>query len=160
MIIGIVAVDKNGAIGKGGKLPWHYSADMKFFKETTTGNAVVMGRKTWLTLNKPLPNRLNIVLTRQATIEPQGSVVVLRDVDSVLALARTLDSDLYVIGGEQVYRSFLSDIDRWIVTRVPLIVEDADAFVPPTYLDGFTEVGSKELEPNLVVHFYERTAAA
>ena len=160
MIIGIVAVDKNGAIGKGGKLPWHYSADMKFFKETTTGNAVVMGRKTWLTLKKPLPNRLNIVLTRQAAIEPDESVVVLRDVESVLALAKTLDKDLYVIGGEQVYRSFLADIDHWVVTRVPLIVEGADAFVPASYLDGFNEVGSKELEPNLVAYYYERTAAA
>ena len=157
MIIGIVAVDQNGAIGKGGKLPWHYSADMKFFKETTTGNAVVMGRKTWLTLKKPLPKRLNIVLSRKGEIEPQDSVVVLRDVDSVLALAKTLDSDLYVIGGEQVYRSFLPRIEKWIVTRVPLLIEDADAFVPQNYLDGFHEVGSKELEPNLVAYFYERT---
>ena len=156
MIIGIVAVDKNGAIGKGGKLPWHYSADMKFFKETTTGNAVAMGRKTWLTLKKPLPNRLNIVLSRKAEIEPGDSVVVLREVDSVLDLAKTLDCDLYVIGGEQVYESFLSYIDRWIVTRVPLVVEDADAFVPQNYLYGFQEVGSKELEPNLVAHYYER----
>ena len=156
MITGIVAVDKNGAIGKGGKLPWHYSADMKFFKETTTGNAVVMGRKTWLTLKKPLPNRVNIVLSRKAEIEAQDSVVVLREVDTVLALAKTLDCDLYVIGGEQVYGSFLPHIARWIVTRVPLVVEAADAFVPQNYLDGFLEVGSKELEPNLVAHYYER----
>ena len=157
MIIGIVAVDKNGAIGKGGKLPWHYSADMKFFKQTTIGNAVVMGHNTWRSLKSPLPNRLNIVLSRKAEIEPQDSVVVLRDVDSVLALAKTLASDLYVIGGEQVYRSFFPHIDRWIVTRVPLVVEDADAFVPQNYLDGFQEVGSKELEPNLVAYYYERT---
>ena len=64
MIIGIAAVDRKGAIGKGGKLPWHYSADMKFFRETTTGHAVVMGRKTWFTIGKPLKNRLNIVLSR------------------------------------------------------------------------------------------------
>lgn len=156
MIIGIVAVDQNGAIGKGGKLPWHYAADMKFFKETTIGNACVMGSKTWMTLKKPLPNRLNIVLSRKAEIGPEDSVVVLRDVDSVLDLAKTVDSDLYVIGGEQVYRSFLPVIDRWIVTRVPLVVEDADAFMPQNYLDGFHEVGSKELEPNLVAHYYER----
>src|SRR5258708_31759833 len=75
MIIGIVAVDTNGAIGKGGTLPWHYSADMKFFKETTTGHACVMGHKTLLSLKKPLPNRLNIVLSRQSEIEPQNSLV-------------------------------------------------------------------------------------
>src|SRR5262252_7598733 len=57
-IIGIVAVDRNFAIGKGGSLPWHYSADLKFFKQTTLGNAVVMGRRTWQSLKKPLPDRL------------------------------------------------------------------------------------------------------
>jgi dihydrofolate reductase len=156
MIIGIVAVDRNGAIGKRGKLPWHYSADMKFFKETTTGNAVVMGRKTWLSLKKPLPNRLNIVLSRQSEIEPQESVVVLRDVESVLSLNDTLDSDLYVIGGEQIYQSFLPHIDKWFVTEVPLTIENADAFVPKNYLEGFREVRARELDENLIARFYER----
>nr|AIA10744.1 dihydrofolate reductase [uncultured bacterium] len=156
MIIGIVAVDRNGAIGKGGKLPWHYSADMKFFKETTTGNAVVMGHKTWLTLKKPLPNRLNIVLSRQAEIEPAESVVILRDVDSVLAMNKDLKGDLFVIGGAQVYQAFLPYIDKWIVTEVPLTVEDADTFVPPNYLEGFKQIGSKDLGDGLTVSFYER----
>jgi len=87
MIIGIVAVDKNGAIGKGGRLPWHYSADMRFFRETTTGNACVMGHKTWLTLGKPLKDRLNIVLSRQSDVEAQDSLIPLRDARSVLSLA-------------------------------------------------------------------------
>src|SRR2546421_6866319 len=137
MIIGIVAVDRNGAIGKGGKLPWHYSADMKFFKETTTGNACVMGRRTWLTLKKPLPNRLNIVLSRRGEITAQDGVRVLRDVESVLLIAEDLECDLFVIGGEQVYRSFLPYIKKWIVTEVPLAVEGADTFVPDNYLEGF-----------------------
>ncbi|HEV7475937.1 MAG TPA: dihydrofolate reductase [Pyrinomonadaceae bacterium] len=156
MIIGIVAVDRNGAIGKGGKLPWHYSADMKFFKETTTGNAVVMGHNTWRSLKKPLPNRLNIVLSRKSEVEPQESVVVMRDVDSVLQKARELAGDLFVIGGEQVYRSFLPYIEKWLITEVPLAIEDADAFVPEAYLEGFQNSGSRELEENLTVHFYER----
>jgi dihydrofolate reductase len=156
MIIGIVAVDRNGAIGKGGTLPWHYSADMKFFKETTTGNTVVMGRKTWLTLRKPLPNRLNIVLSRQSEIEPQESVVVVRDVESVLAIARNLKGDLFVIGGEQVYRSFLPYIEKWIVTEVPLTIEDADAFVPDNYLEGFTKSSSKRIDENLTASIYIR----
>ena len=67
-IIGIVALDRNLAIGKNGKLPWHYSADMKFFKETTIGNVVVMGRRTWLTLKGPLPDRQNIVLSRDRNL--------------------------------------------------------------------------------------------
>jgi dihydrofolate reductase len=160
MIIGIVAVDRNGAIGKGGKLPWHYSADMKFFKETTTGNACVMGHKTWLTLKKPLPNRLNIVLSRRAEIPPQESVVVLRNVESVLSMAKDLEGDLFVIGGQQVYRSFLPYIEKWIVTEVPLTVEGADTFVPENYLEGFKLTESKKLEDDLKVSLYERNKAS
>jgi len=156
MIIGIVAVDRNGAIGKGGKLPWHYSADMKFFKETTTGNTVVMGHNTWLSLKKPLPNRLNIVVSRKSEVEPQDSVLVLRDVESVLSAARDLEGDLFVIGGAQIYRSFLPHIEKWIVTEVPLTIEDADAFVPPNYLEGFQQKGSRELAASLIARFYER----
>lgn len=156
MIIGIVAVDRNGAIGKGGKLPWHYSADMKFFKETTTGNAVVMGYKTWQTLKKALPNRLNIVLSRQSEIEPQDSVVVRRDVESVLSTAKNLTCDLFVIGGAQVYRSFLPRIEKWIVTEVPLTIEDADTFVPENYLEGFTKSESKQLDDGIAVSVYVR----
>jgi len=156
MIIGIVAVDRNGAIGKDGKLPWHYPADLKFFKETTTGNACLMGYKTWRTLKKPLPNRLNIVLSRHSEIAPQDSVVVVRDVDSVLSLAKDFKGDLFVIGGEQVYRSFLPHIDRWIVTEVPLTIEDADAFVPENYLAGFVLTESRSLEVDLNVSVYDR----
>ena len=156
MIIGIVAVDKNGAIGKGGKLPWHYSADMKFFKETTTGQACVMGHRTWLTLKRPLPNRLNIVLSRQAEIETQDSVLVLRDVTSVLSLARDLETDLFVIGGAQVYSSFLPYIEKWIVTEVPLTVEGADTFVPQNYLEGFTRSDSMAIDQDLTVSVYFR----
>jgi len=158
MIIGIVAVDRQGAIGKGGKLPWHYSADMKFFKETTTGHSCVMGYNTWLTLKRPLPNRLNIVLSRSADIEPQESVIVLRDVDSVLQKAKKLPGDLFVIGGAQVYRAFLPHLDKWIVTEVPLTVEGADTFVPEDYLEGFMPNAERDLGEHLRVVFYERGA--
>ncbi len=158
MIIGIVAVDRQGAIGKGGKLPWHYSADMKFFRETTTGHACVMGSKTWRSLKAPLKNRLNIVLSRQSDIRPQESVIVLSDLGSVLSLNPYLKCDLFVIGGEKVYRSFLPYIQRWIVTEVPLTVEGADVFVPSDYLDGFERVDAVRLDDELTVSFYERVA--
>jgi dihydrofolate reductase len=156
MIIGIAAVDRKGAIGKGGKLPWHYSADMRFFRETTTGHAVVMGRKTWLTIGKPLKNRLNIVLSRDANIEPQESLVVFSDIESALSFSRSLSTDLFVIGGAQIYEAFLPHIEKWIITEVPLTVSGADAFMPKGYLDGFKVVDSKELGDGLVVKFYER----
>ena len=156
MIIGIAAVARNGAIGKGGKLPWHYSADMKFFKETTMGHAVVMGRKTWLTLKKPLKGRLNIVLSRDGNLEPQESLVVLSDIDSVLSLNNSLATDMFVMGGAQIYREFLPHIEQWVITEVPLTVEGADAFIPEDYLKGFKRARSQKLDEELTVKFYER----
>ena len=155
-IIGIVAVSQNGAIGRGGSIPWHYSADLKFFKQQTIGGVCVMGTRTWRSLKKPLPGRLNIVLSRQAEIETQESVIVLRDKQAVLSLKPYLSCDLFIIGGQQVYRTFLGEIDRWIVTEVPLTVEGADTFMPEDYLEGFKPYDSRQLEENLTVRFYER----
>src|SRR4030095_16787078 len=156
MIIGIAAVDRKGAIGKGGKLPWHYSADMKFFRETTSGHAVVMGRKTWLTIGKPLKNRLNIVLSRDTDIETQESLIVFSDIDSVLSFNKSLATDLFVIGGAQIYEAFLQHIEKWIITEVPLTVSGAGAFMPHGSLGGIPVVDSKTLEDDLVVKFYQK----
>jgi dihydrofolate reductase len=155
-IIGIVAVDRNLAIGKGGKLPWHYSADMKFFKETTIGNTVVMGRRTWLTLKGPLPDRQNIVLSRDQKLAASESLIVMSDVESVLDFAVKQEDHLFVIGGAKVYRTFLSHIQRWIVTEVPLAVEGADTFMPANFLDGFELYELRQLDEDLRVKFYER----
>ena len=154
-IIGIVAVDRNLAIGKGGKLPWHYSADMKFFKETTIGNTVVMGRRTWLTLKGPLPDRQNIVLSRDRNL-PTDTLIVMSDVESVLDFARQQEGHLFVIGGAKVYESFLPHIQRWIVTQVPLAVEGTDTFMPSNFLDGFELYELRQLDEDLRVKFYER----
>jgi len=155
-IIGIVAVDRNGAIGKDGSIPWHYSADLKFFKQQTTGHACVMGHRTWLSLKKPLPNRLNIVLSRRAEIDDQASVIVLRDKQAVLALRDYLACDLYIIGGSQVYQAFAEEIERWIVTEIPLEVEGADTFMPQDFLRGFKPADSRALTEDLKVTFYEK----
>ena len=155
-IIGIVATDRRGAIGKDGRLPWHYKADLRFFKEQTTGHACVMGRRTWASFSKPLPNRLNIILSRHLTLEPRESVIVMRDALEAISLAPYLSDDLFIIGGASIYRAFLPHIDRWIVTEVPLTVDGADTFMPAGYLDGFTLSDSRELADELVVKFYAR----
>lgn len=159
MINGIVAIDRNLAIGKGGKLPWHYSADMRFFKQTTVGNMVVMGRRTWLTLKGPLKDRTNIVLSRDANLSANDSVVMMRDVDSVIEFAKEHDANLFVIGGAKVYQAFLPHIDRWIVTEVPLSVDGADTFMPADFLDGFEMYEMRQLDGDLRVKFYERKPA-
>ena len=157
-IIGIVAIDHNFAIGKDGKLPWHYSADMKFFKETTMGNTVVMGRRTWLTLKGPLKDRTNIVLSRDPQITSNDSIIVMRDVDSVIELSKTQDAHLFVIGGARVYEAFLPHIERWVVTEVPLSVDGADTFMPANFLEGFEMFELRQLDENLRVKSYERAA--
>src|SRR5258705_9321429 len=86
-LVGIVAIDRNRAIGKGGSLPWHYSADLKFFKQQTTGHVCVMGRNTWHSFKKPLPNRLNVVLSRSAVESADPSVLVVSSTDFILRLA-------------------------------------------------------------------------
>ncbi len=160
MIIGIVAIDRNLAIGKDGRLPWHYSADMKFFKETTIGNSVVMGRRTWLTMKGPLKDRQNIVLTRDATFDSQDSLIVMNDVESLLSYAAQQECHLFVIGGAQVYESFRPHIDRWIVTEVPLEVDGADTFMPAGFLDEFEMYEMRQLDEGLRVKFYERVSEA
>ena len=156
MIIGIVAVARNFAIGKDGKLPWHYSADLKFFKQTTTGNAIVMGANTWRSIGRPLPNRLSIVLSRSTEIQNQPNVLLLRSRDELRALSQFLKGDLYIIGGAQTYKSLADVIDEWLVTRVPLTVEDADVFMHEDFLDGFILRETKDLGEGLKVETFRR----
>jgi dihydrofolate reductase len=159
-VIGIVAVAQNRAIGKDGGLPWHYPADLKFFKEQTSGHACLMGRRTWQSLRRPLPNRLNIVLSRTAAAEPRESVVWLHDAVSARSLVGYLACDLYIIGGARIYAEFAERIDRWAVTQIPLVVEDADTFMPPDFLQGFEQYESRPLDGGLMVRLYRRAASA
>jgi dihydrofolate reductase len=155
-ITGIVAMDRARAIGKGGSLPWHYSSDLKFFKSQTVGNACVMGYRTWASLKRPLPSRLNIVLSRSRDVESGEGVILLRDRLSALSLVPYLNCDLFIIGGAQVFSAFSQDIERWIVTEVPLTVEGADTFMPENFLEGFVPYDGRELEEGLQVTFYQR----
>jgi len=154
MIVGIVAVAENFAIGKDGRLPWHYSADLKFFKETTTGNAVVMGFHTWQSIGKSLPKRLNIVLSRSARLENLSGVLLLRSKAEVLALAEYLKGDLFIIGGAQIYAEFAGIIEKWIVTEIPVEIKDADAFMPEDFLENFELKETKPLENDLRVKIF------
>lgn len=155
MIIGIVAAAENFAIGKDGKLPWHYSADLKFFKQTTVGNAIVMGRKTFDSIEKALPNRLNIVLSRNPQIA-EPNVFLTKSKDEVLVLSKYLNCDLFIIGGESVYNEFADVIEKWIVTEIPQSVENADAFMPSNFLDNFEIIETKTLDGDLKVKIYKK----
>lgn len=155
-IIGIVAIAKNFAIGKDGELPWHYPADLRHFKETTTGNVVVMGANTFRSIGRLLPNRLNIILSRSSNVERFENTILLRSEKEAVDLAKYLKCDLFVIGGSKTYESFADAIDSWIVTHIPVSVEDADVFMPADFLDKFSSVETRELGDGLRVETFHR----
>ena len=129
----IVAVAQNGVIGRDNQLPWRLPADLKHFKATTLGKPVVMGRKTFVSLGKPLPGRTNIVITRDANFTAAG-VVVAHDVSSALQLAdeiaqRDGATEIMAIGGAEIYRQVLPLAQTLYYTRVDLDAE-GDALFP------------------------------
>lgn len=116
MISIIVAVAENGVIGDKNSLLWHISEDLKHFKAHTSGHPVIMGRKTYESLGRPLPNRHNVVITRQADLEIAGCTVV-HSLEEALALF-TPDEEVFIIGGAQIYARALPLADRFLLTRV------------------------------------------
>ncbi len=126
----IVNVDKNWAIGNEGGLLFHLSKDMKFFRSHTINNIIVMGRKTLESFpgSKPLPDRTNIVLSRRAGYAPEG-VTVCNNGGELALFLRDVKEDIYVIGGESVYRELLPFCDTAYVTKVDAASDSADAFM-------------------------------
>jgi dihydrofolate reductase len=102
----VVAVAKNGVIGKGGKLPWRIPEDLRHFRRTTEGHAIIMGRKTWDEVGKPLPNRRNLVVTRNRSWRAEGAEAF-ASVKDAIAAARTTDAEPRVIGGAQIFEEAL-----------------------------------------------------
>ena len=116
----IAAVAANGVIGQDNRLPWHLPEDLKAFKRITLGKPLIMGRKTYESIGRPLPGRTNIVLSRQSDWAPEG-VRIAGDFDEALAIAREVagdDDEVMVIGGEQIYRLALPLADRLYLTLV------------------------------------------
>ena len=131
----IVAVAQNGAIGRNNELLWHISEDLKYFKSTTTGHPVIMGRKTYESIGRPLPGRRNIVLTR-GEIEfppiknPQTtSIEIVRSLDEVFSIAQG-DEEFFIMGGGMLYNATVGKADALYITRIFAEVSDADTFFP------------------------------
>ena len=127
MISIIVAASTNNVIGVRGELPWKISDDLKRFKALTLGNPVVMGRRTFEAIGRPLPGRQNIVITRQADYDAQGCDVAASPADA-LCLAGDAD-EIFIIGGSEIYSLFLPKAGRLYLTRVHAEIE-GDAFLP------------------------------
>lgn len=154
MIYHVVAVSRNGVIGKDGKLPWHFSSDLKFFKNLTTGHVVIMGRKTFDSIGKPLPNRRNIVISRQTFPEAPG-VEFAASVGE--AIERAGKGDLYIIGGASIYRETMDLAGGIYLTRIDQDFE-GDAFYPGVPA-GFKETSTQTLQeaPLIQATLYTRS---
>ena len=139
MISIIVAIAKNGVIGDKNSLLWHISEDLRFFKRTTSGHPVIMGRKTYESLGRPLPNRENVVISR--TIDSIEGCRVVRSLEEAIALFPA-EEEVFIIGGAQIYALALEVADRFYLTRVGHEYEGDTSF--PSWDESHWQLVSRE----------------
>ncbi len=140
-VVLIAAVARNGAIGRDGGMPWHLSADLQRFKRTTLGAPVIMGRKTWDSIGRPLPGRRSIVITRDAQWQAQGAEKA-GSLQAALRLAEGAET-AFVIGGAQIYAQALPLADRLLLTEIDADFE-GDTFFPAWDREAFS---AESIEP-------------
>lgn len=136
----LVAMAKNRVIGRNNRLPWHLPADLKHFKFLTMGQTIVMGRKTYESIGRPLPGRANIIITRQTDYEVPGAIVVNSIEDALLICEETstVNSENFIIGGEKLYRQTLKICQRMYITEIQSNF-DGDVFFPEFDRNGWEE---------------------
>jgi dihydrofolate reductase len=137
----ILARARNGVIGAGGGLPWHLPEDLAFFKRTTMGHPIVMGRKTWESIGRPLPGRRSVVVTRDRGFSATGAEVV-HSLDEAIALCCTAE-EIFVIGGAHLYAVALPRADRLLLTEIHADFE-GDTFLPAPSADTWAEASREE----------------
>ena len=148
MIISLIAaVAKNGVIGNEGDLPWNLPSDLKKFKEITDNRPIIMGRKTWDSIGRPLPNRDNIIISRNANLEIEGGIICLSP-DEAISIAKIKANErgceeIMVIGGGYIYQEFMSIADKLYITEVDLEIE-GDAYFPKIDQELFKEISREE----------------
>ncbi len=156
MISVIAAIGKNRELGKNNALLWNIPADMKRFRELTTGHPVIMGRKTFESIGRALPNRTNIVVTRQQDFHPEG-VRVCESLKQAIEVANSIDStEVFIIGGAQIYGQAIGIADRLYLTIIDQSY-DADAFFPDYSRFGNTLESKHFLENTLSITFLTLT---
>ena len=142
LISAIVAISKNNVIGRDGHLPWHLSADLKRFKAITTGHSIILGRKNYDDIGRPLPNRTNYVLTRNAAFEAPGCIVCGSLQQAIESAQATGETECFIIGGAAVYRDAMPQVQKLYVTRV-LADVDGDVFFPE-WGEGWRKVSEEQ----------------
>jgi dihydrofolate reductase len=149
MIVSLVAaVDRHGLIGAGGQLPWHLPADLRHFKATTMGHHIIMGRKTWVSIGRPLPGRVNVVVTREPLRLAEAACTAVDSLEAALEVAFDAgDDEVFVIGGAQLYALALPHAQRIHLTRIDAAFE-GDVYFPELDSTAWTEVSRIECEPD------------
>ncbi len=143
-ISAIVATDKNNCIGKNKTIPWYLPADLMFFKATTMGHHLIMGRVCFEDIGKPLPGRTTVIITRNKKYKAKGCHVV-HSLEAALELAKKNgDDEAMICGGAQIYKLALPIIQRIYQTRIDLEVESGDVYFPRLHLDGWLEKSRKK----------------
>ena len=145
MISIIVAVAENNVIGKDNDLIWHLPRDLKHFKETTTGHYVIQGRKTFESCGKPLPNRTNVIITRDKNYKAEGCIVV-NSIEEAIAEAKD-EPEAFIIGGGKIYEQAMSLVDRIYLTKVHYSFE-GDTFFPEINMEEWIEIDRRDFEPD------------
>lgn len=146
MIALIAAMAKHRVMGFEGDMPWHLPADLKHFKTTTLGKPIIMGRKTYESLGRPLPGRENIVITRQSDFTADG-VTVFHDVDTALDDACERYNDVMIIGGATIYQQTLDRVDTMYLTYIDLEV-DGDTYFPTWSLQDWCCIDDEAHQPD------------
>ena len=142
MITILAAVARNGVIGVDGGLPWHLPDELRLFKELTLGHVLVMGRRTYESVGRPLPGRTTVVVTRRPDWEPEGALRA-GSVEEALVMAREIDDEVFVVGGAQVYAEALPATDRLALTFVDAEPE-GDTVFPEVDWSKWREVARRE----------------
>ena len=144
----IVATDEEWGIGKDGRVPWHLSADLRRFKALTMGHHLILGRKTWESIGRPLAGRVIVIVTRSRRYQPENCPVcaVVHSLEAALELARQAgDEEAFIGGGGEIYAQALRLADRIYLTRVHTTA-GCDVFFPPFDLEAWVEVEREELD--------------
>ncbi len=159
----IVAVSKNFVIGNQGKIPWHSSADFKFFKSTTMGKPIIMGRKTFDSIGRPLPGRLNIVISRSPeTFKGPESVKIVSSISQAIDEAKKeLPNEIFIIGGATIYKQTQEITNKLYLTVVDIEAK-GDAYFDKSFLGQFEIIDSTlhtETTPHLTWHTYSKLSS-
>lgn len=133
MISLLVAMDKNQLIGKDNDLPWRLPADLAYFKRVTMGHPIIMGRKTYDSIGRPLPGRENIIVTRDTSYEAEGCKVI-HSIEEIVKMNEQTDQELFVIGGAEIFKEILPHSDRLYITEIN------EEFEGDTYFPAFDKV--------------------